>query len=470
MASWGSNAVPSNVRSFNAGDVGTAIASGGSSVYNGPIVQGIQKANPWDNKAAKNAEKKSGQYSSELYEKTGAINKGLSEADQKFLDAYNKSSKTYLDRADYLANEYTSKIGLLKNEAQSQAKDAKATYTNSILPEYKNAMQMAKNNAAGAMTLKEASDPNNAVAKGVRDLYEKQAQAARTGGQQDFGVLSALGAQAAQGQFGAAGPMTSGQMGQIYAANQAQAGDAYARAQQRMYDLQQQGLDKGFDQSNQIYQFGQQAQDRYGQSIKDLQGGEDDFYNTQGKFRDEINNYNGANFATNLGINADKYNVNLGANDIAKGNAYAGGGREQNRENTYYGGLQQATNNAAAAAQANQASKAQFLSSLLSSGATLGAAAMSDEREKKKIGRISDDELDEFLSAVEPKTYEYKSDKPGTAPGKRVGFMMQDVQGTKLGDEMTRKGPAGEIMYDRDNLNGIILAALARDAKKRTAA
>jgi hypothetical protein len=30
---------------------------------------------------------------------------------------------------------------------------------------------------------------------------------------------------------------------------------------------------------------------------------------------------------------------------------------------------------------------------------------------------------------------------------------------------MSRRGPSGEKMYDKDNLNGIILAGLARQAK-----
>ncbi len=43
--------------------------------------------------------------------------------------------------------------------------------------------------------------------------------------------------------------------------------------------------------------------------------------------------------------------------------------------------------------------------------------------------------------------------------------MMQDVQGTELGKKMTRRGPGGELMYDKDNLNGILLAGLKREAR-----
>jgi len=114
-------------------------------------------------------------------------------------------------------------------------------------------------NADSAMTIEERDDPNNKVAMAYRESYEKDAQAARQQGQQDYGVLSALGAQAAQGQFGMSGPMTAGSMGQIYAQNQNQAGEAYAKAQQRMYDLQQQGRKEGEEQTDLSYKYGQAA-------------------------------------------------------------------------------------------------------------------------------------------------------------------------------------------------------------------
>jgi hypothetical protein len=421
----------------------------------------LDDANPFlqgDKNAAK-AKAEAEQKARELYGQTTLLNKKLDTADSAYAKDFNKDATKYLIGSKIITGEYLGKIGQLSNEATAQSKDAKATYTNTIQPEYKNAMSLAKTNAEQAMTLDEAGDPNNPIMKSIRELYDQQGKAAQKQGLQDYGVLSALGAQAAQGQFGAAGPMTSGQMGQIYAQNQGQAGDAYARAQQRMYDLQQQGLDKGFDQSNYLYEQGQLAQDRYGQSIGNMQAGENAFYDQQGKFRDELGGYAGDTLGVKAGLNADKFNIGNMQSEIKKGNAYAGTGREQNNLNSYYGTQQQAINNDLAATSANNASKGGFLSSIL-------GAVMSDEREKKSISNISDSELDEFLSAVKPKTFEYASNKPGTKPGKRVGFMMQDVQGTELGDDMTRKGPRGELMYDEDNLNGILLAALARENRK----
>lgn len=435
---------------------GGAAGAGGFIDKNNPYVQGPRQ----QRKAKAEADAKAG----ELYAKTGEINKGLDKADAAYGKTFDKDSREFLSGAKNLVKEYTGQISQLQNESKTQASDARATYTNSILPGYKDAMGKAKVNADAAMSLEQASDPNNAVMKGVRELYNKQGESARRQGQQDFGVLSALGAQAAQGQFGAGGPMTSGQMGQIYAANQSQAGDAYARAQNRMHDLQQQGIDRGFDQSNQMYQFGQQAQDRYSNTIKDLQGGEGAFYDQQGRFRDEQGGYAGDVMGAKAGYNSDRFNMGMIGSDVRKGNAYAGAGRRQVAENQYYGTQQQNINNKAGADSATNASKGQFISSLVGAGGQMGAAAVSDKRKKHNISDISDSELDEFLSSVKPKSFNY--DDPQNGAGKRVGFMLQDVQGTELGDKITRKDGNGTLKYDRDNLNGIILAALARDARR----
>lgn len=331
----------------------------------------IDKNNPWVQgpRDARAAKKESNALAQDLYSKTGMLNQTLNSADTDYAKSFGSKSKDYLKGAEGLVNTYLGKIGKLEGDAQTQANDARATYTNSILPEYKNAMGMAKTNASQAMSLAEASDPNNPIMTAIRDLYNKQGEGVRKQGQQDYGILSALGAQAAQGQFGAAGPMTAGQQGQIYAANQSQAGDAYAKAQQRMFDLQQQGLDRGFDQSNQIYQFGQDAQGRYSDSIKNLQGGENAFYDQQGRFRDELGGYAGDQMGVNAGLNADRFNIGMMGSDIDKGNAYAGTGRDQQALNQLYGVQQQGINNELAAKLANQQAKGQFASSLISSGA-----------------------------------------------------------------------------------------------------
>jgi hypothetical protein len=153
-------------------------------------------------------------------------------------------------------------------------------------------------------------------------------------------------------------------MGQIYGQNQQQAGNAYARAQQRMYDLQQQGLDKGFDETKHWYQAGQEAQDRYGNTVKDLQDGEGKFYDQQGKFRDELGGYADNILGVDSALNADRLNINMTGADIDKGNVYAGTGREQNALNQKYGGQQQASDTGFANYAGAQDSKLKTFGSL----------------------------------------------------------------------------------------------------------
>lgn len=335
----------------------------------------LDKSNPWlqADKKADEAAEEAKRNARDLYAGTHELNKSLNEADTAYSDTFGSASSRYMRGADELVGQYTSKIDDLQNQAQGQARDARRTYTNSILPGYKDAMGLARTNAHQAMTLQQAGDPNNPIMKSIRDMYDQQGQHARQQGQQDFGVLSALGAQAAQGQFGAAGnPMTAGQMGQIYSANQGQAGDAYSRAQQRMYDLQQQGIGRGFDQSNKMYEYGQGAQDRYGRTIKDLQEGEDSQLAQQGRFRGELGDYASSIMGARSGLNTDRFNIGQMGADITRGNAYAGTGREQNALNQYYGGQQQVIANDLQASTANNASKGQFMSSIL--GGLMGVA------------------------------------------------------------------------------------------------
>lgn len=93
-------------------------------------------------------------------------------------------------------------------------------------------------------------------------------------------------------------------------------------------------------------------------------------------------------------------------------------------------------------------------------GAAVGAM-MSDERKKEDKKKITLDDLQEFLGAVKPSTFRYKDpSEPGALPGKRVGFMAQDVKDTKLGKELISERDDGVLQYDSENMQGILLAAL----------
>lgn len=98
---------------------------------------------------------------------------------------------------------------------------------------------------------------------------------------------------------------------------------------------------------------------------------------------------------------------------------------------------------------------------------TAAGALMSDENEKKDVSKISDDELTEFFEAAQGgKKFKYKdTSKPGTSEGVRIGIMAQDVEDTDLGKHVVKDTEDGK-MLDMDNVIGLILASLAKQKGK----
>lgn len=399
----------------------------------------------------------------ELYGKMQPLNASMDSADSVYANKYGSLSENYLSSMGKNKDDYLRQSSFLADESKKMASDAKATYSNDIQPRMKNIMEDAQKEAASAMSLKDAMDPNNSVMKGVRELYDQRAKGAKTQGMQDFGVMSALGAQAAQGQFGAM-PMTSGMMGQIYSQNQRQASEAVARASQRARDLEDQGMERSFDQSNRMYEYGVGARDRYSKTVGDYEASNKAYQDQMKGYRDEQSGYASDRFGVQSGYDRDVFDTRMGGADIDREKAYNKGTRDLNALYSYYGMDQQAANNLLAAQNAANTSKVN------TAGTVAGSVTKSDRRSKTNISSVSDKELDEFLSKVKPKMYDYKEpETSGTLGGKRVGFMLQDVQDTKLGKAITRKAPDGSLMYDKDNLNSIILAGLARDQQRRKA-
>lgn len=150
-------------------------------------------------------------------------------------------------------------------------------------------------------------------------------------------------------------------------------------------------------------------------------------------------------------------------------------------------------------------------------GAALGSAAgeglasiFSDERAKENIKKVESTDIDDFLSSLSPKNFDYKAEikkaydahhdaqkralghevgmrmemarkvKKGLGPvggflfgdndgdePSRVGVMAQDIEKTPMGERIVKEGPAGKEL-DEDNLLGAILASLKRlDEKKK---
>lgn len=92
--------------------------------------------------------------------------------------------------------------------------------------------------------------------------------------------------------------------------------------------------------------------------------------------------------------------------------------------------------------------------------------ASSDENCKHDIEELSEDDIKEFLDALQPKSYRYKKRYAKGDEGPKVGFTMQDIEGTKVGDMIAREGPDGMKAYDPQSLQGALLAAVKHLAEE----
>jgi hypothetical protein len=89
----------------------------------------------------------------------------------------------------------------------------------------------------------------------------------------------------------------------------------------------------------------------------------------------------------------------------------------------------------------------------------------SDKKTKQDVKPISEKAIEEFLAALKPKSFKYKKEFNDGDDGKKIGFIMQDIEKTKAGKMMARdvEGVKG---YDAQSLQGITLAALKHLADK----
>jgi len=86
------------------------------------------------------------------------------------------------------------------------------------------------------------------------------------------------------------------------------------------------------------------------------------------------------------------------------------------------------------------------------------AAAMSDERAKKDVKDVNKLDMDDFLATIQPKNYKYKDEKHGK--GDFTGIIAQDLLKSKLGADAVVQVEDDKMGYDKDKMQGIILAAL----------
>jgi hypothetical protein len=130
-----------------------------------------------------------------------------------------------------------------------------------------------------------------------------------------------------------------------------------------------------------------------------------------------------------------------------------------NNKITRAGGVANA-NNALGNIYTNQGDRnQQMVGQMVGGGSQIGAAyAASDERVKKNVKEVDPVDLKAFMSSIKPKTFEYK-DK-GDGEGERAGVMAQDLQKSKLGNDVVVQDADGTLGYDKDKLQGLTLAAL----------
>lgn len=110
---------------------------------------------------------------------------------------------------------------------------------------------------------------------------------------------------------------------------------------------------------------------------------------------------------------------------------------------------------------AMRSSQGSVLGNAISDGASAyGKYKFSDERHKHNVEHISDAEIDEFLSKMEPKSYEYDEDvvAKGAEPGKNIGVMAQDAEKSKVGKTLIEHDEDGVKMMNTPKTVAALLA------------
>lgn len=299
-----------------------------------------------------------------LSDQSSAMTEEEAKKNRESLGKMNSDANNYEKELSGYTNDYLSNLDRNRQESQAMASNARQVYSNDINPRLKSSMEDAQRQSSQAMSLADAGNVNNSVHQGVRGLYDQQGQGVRNQGIADYGVLSALGSQATQNTMGAGGPMTGSQMQLLNAGNQQQAGQAFQRAQQNMQRLKEQGINRGFEESDKQYNRGQQAKDRYQGSIENYESGMDRNNARQKGFRDE-----------DMGYNSDRFGMQKGMSQTHFENQNASNNRDMAQTGAEYGNRQAQIANQMAAANAENASKRGILGGMVQAGGA-GVGAM----------------------------------------------------------------------------------------------
>lgn len=314
---------------------------------------------------AERGQKKSMQ---QQYTETQGVLNNMAQADTSYLQAMSKHNANYWDEATPHMQDYQNQLSQLGQEASAQATHANNVYTGQVFPNLQNMMEDNRNQAAQAMTLQQAGDPNNQVHTAVRNLYNKEAEATGARGMADVGVLQGLGTQATAQQFGQGGAMSGAQLGALQSANLGQASMAMSNAQNQMNKLRQQGIQQGFVESDRQYQRGQQAKDRYRQSVGDMMTGEQGYQDMMQRYRQERGDIYGDKMGMGVGMANQRYGMNTGTSGLAHQLAMGRENRQLGAIDMYYGGQQGLMQAQMQAAAAEQAGKRDLLGNIITGG------------------------------------------------------------------------------------------------------
>lgn len=310
------------------------------------------------------------------YQDTSRIYGNMDRRDQDYISSAQDYTNKYKSNMGNAYDRFDRRSNALMSEAESQAKDARETYTNTIQPNLKNIMEDARTQAGQAMSLQDAGDPNNAVHRAVRGMYDEQAQQEGKRGLADAGVLAGLGAQAFGQQLGAAGgPMTGSQMQLLASVNQGQSAQAFANTQRRMAALRDQGIAQGFVESDRQYQRGQQAKDRYSDSVHDIEGASLRESDRGRLSRSERDGFSRQLADSNMGRNSMLYGADMGMAGMRHEAAMNSSARELGALNQRYGNQQGMLGNDAARNYADYTGKIGAITNIAATGANYAGNA-----------------------------------------------------------------------------------------------
>lgn len=227
----------------------------------------------------------------------------------------NKTATQYNDWGQQYTDQYASRVGQLLTEAQNQGNDARKTYNTAIQPAMKDNMEIAQNNAMGAMSLQEAQDPNNALQSGIRGYFNDQSAGAMRQGGQSAGIADAFAGQQVglAGQSGA--PMTGAQQQDVYGKASQQGNNVRSQAMSKAANLQDQGIQTAQSANDTMYDQGVQAQNNAAGAAQDYQNGNLNFNDMMAANRGEVVDQQGNLLSNQLGNLDSKYATDQGSVD-----------------------------------------------------------------------------------------------------------------------------------------------------------